>query len=169
MTLYQIREQLGIVTKLGLTSIFLALALLPAGRAADDHSSTHDDHWHPNHVALFVGGTTPLTSKDETVFAVGGAYERRLTELLGVEGLAEFGIGESKRTGLFAFGITARPFTALNPSRARDLLAPLKISTGPGFELVDKEKVTRKAAGSVHFVYGIGVGYDVRSPQQLFL
>ena len=90
------------------------------------------------------------------VFAIGVAYERRLTELLGIEGLAEFGIGDAKRTGLFAFGGTVRPFTLLPDSRARDLLAPVKLATGPGFEIVEKKGET-----TVHFVYGVGAGYEI--------
>ena len=136
--------------------IVLVVALLSTGEALA--SEAHDEHesWHPNHLALFLGGTTPLTSKDETVFAIGVAYERRLTELLGIEGLAEFGIGDAKRTGLFVFGPTVRPFTLLAASRARDLLAPLKFGTGPGFEIVDKKGKT-----TAHFLYGVGVGYDI--------
>ena len=138
---------------------FAALALASEPALASDSPVSADhahDSWHPNHLALFLGGTTPVSSDNSTVVAIGIAYERRFNELLGVESVADFGFGDHKRTALFAAGPTVRLFTLLPTSRRRELLAPLKVGAGPGFEIVDKGNKT-----SVHFLFGITAGYDI--------
>ncbi len=140
---------------------FALAFLFAAGTAvaSEDAATSHDGHadWHPNHLAVFFGGMTPLISNNPTNFAVGAAYERRFTGLWGAEGLADFVLGDHKRTALIAVGPTVRPFTLLEESRSRELLSPLKFSAGPGLEFVDKKgkRVTR------HFVIRAGVGYEI--------
>ena len=107
-------------------------------------------------MGLFLGGLTSISSDNPTVVAIGVSYERRFSELLGLEGVADFGIGDHKRTALFAAGPTVRPFTLLRESRARNRLAPLSLGVGPGFEIVDKE-----GKGSVYFVLRVGTSYDI--------
>ena len=140
---------------LALTSLSLAPEVVLASETGESGNDGHHD-WHPNHIAMFLGGVTPVSSDNSTVFAIGIAYERRFSPLLGIEGLVDFGIGDHKRTALFAAGPTFRPFTLLAGSRGRDLLAPLKLGIGPGFEIVDKKGKT-----SVHFLVGVGTGYDI--------
>ena len=114
---------------------------------SEEHVSHSVEHeWDKNHVAAFVGGMAPLNNGHETSLALGLSYERRLTEMFGLEVLADFTIGSHERTALFATGLTYRPFTELG----------LKLMTGPGFELEQHEGHATK----VNFVYGVGAAWE---------
>ena len=68
-----------------------------ASEAGVSEEDAHE-HWHPNHMGLFLGGLTSISSDNPTVVAIGVSYERRFSELLGLEGVADFGIGDNYRT-----------------------------------------------------------------------
>lgn len=109
-----------------------------------DHHDPH--HWHPNHLALSLGGMSQLEEPHETSLALGLDYERRLTEEVGVEGLSDFTFGEHSRDLLFAATLTLRP------------LGGLKLMAGPGFEVGEE-----KATGHTHadFVLLVGAAYEI--------
>ena len=96
-------------------------------QTAEDDDDHHD---HANHVAVFVGATTPTKKKSETSFTLGADYERRFSDLFGVLGIADLAFGSHKRTGLFAVNLAIHPASGW------------RLAIGPGFELVDKDDPT---------------------------
>jgi hypothetical protein len=128
----------------------LAFALLTAVPAAGQEArgAAHDDdHFHANHVAVVVGGMTPLSETSQTSFALGADYERRLTPLWGVGVGADFTFGDHQRTALFAAAVGFRPTPAL------------RLSTGPGFELVEQDQ-SSGTKYKAYFIYGFAAFYE---------
>ena len=99
-----------------------------------------------NHVAVFVGGMSPVGESNETFFALGLSYERRLNKPFGIEVLADFTVESHGRAALFLAGVTYRPFREYG----------LKLMTGPGFELAEHDGHAIK----VNFVYGVGAAWE---------
>jgi hypothetical protein len=56
----------------------------------DSGSEEHGAHFHPNHFAIFTGGTTELVHDKDTNFTLGADYTRRFTES-GRVGIGVFG------------------------------------------------------------------------------
>ena len=120
---------------------------LPFEANAQNGEITQTEHeWHKNHTAFFVGGMSPVTESKETSLALGIAYERRFTQVFGLETLADLTFGTHERTALFAAGITYRPFGGL------------KLMTGPGFEIEEPNDGSHPA--HVNFVYGVGTSWE---------
>ena len=125
-----------------LTSVSIASETTNESRS---DSETEHEIKH-NHVAVFVGGMSPVGESNETFFALGLSYERRLNESFGIEVLTDFTIGSGGRAALFLAGVTYRPFKEYG----------LKLMTGPGFEIEDHNG----HAIEVNFVYGVGVAWE---------
>ncbi len=129
----------------------LALALLTAAPAygQEAHGDAHeDDHFHANHVAVVVGGMTPLSETSQTSLALGADYERRFNPLWGAGVGVDFTIGDHKRTALFGAAVTFRPTPAL------------RLSTGPGFELVEQDQSSGGTKNKAYFIYGFAAFYE---------
>jgi hypothetical protein len=109
--------------------VFLICPAAPLA-AQNDHADEH--HFHHNHVAVFVGGTTALNEEKggTTSFTVGADYERRVTATLGVMAVADLSIGNHKRQWLAAAMFAYRP------------LDELRLAIGPGLELVDTDETS---------------------------
>jgi hypothetical protein len=136
---------------MGASAVGIALALLLASpawgqEAHDDHHD--DDHFHANHVAVVVGGMTPLSETSQTSFALGADYERRLNPLWGIGIGADFTFGDHKRTALFAGGVSYRP------------TPELRLGTGPGFELVEKDQSGGGTKNKAYFIWGFSAFYE---------
>lgn len=56
-------------------------------RSEEEHGEAH--HFHPNHVALFLGGTTHLEKGTGTYFSLGTDYEYRVSSLVGIGVIGE--------------------------------------------------------------------------------
>lgn len=126
----------------------LCLLLARAGPlAAQEHADDHHD-FHHHHLGVMVGGMTPLSEKSETSFALGAEYEYRFNELWGAGLGVDFTLGDHKRTALVATGVTYR------------LTPDFKLITGPGFEVVEKDKPEGGTKSKVYFVWGFGAAYD---------
>ncbi len=98
------------------SAAWFAFALLTAARvsAQEADGDAHDErHFHRNHVAVVVGGMTPLSETSQTSFALGADYERRLDPVWGVGVGADFTIGDHERSALFGTGVSFRPTPAL--------------------------------------------------------
>ncbi len=124
---------------------FLILASSLAAQEDDDHAA---DHFHHNHLAAMAGGMTPVSATSATSFALGADYERRLNPVWGVGLGADFTFGDHKRTALFAAGATFRPTPAF------------RLATGPGFELVDKDKSDGHTVKKAYFVWFVSAYYE---------
>ena len=125
----------------------LALGLF-VGAAAPAHAQDHDGHsFHLNDLAVTAGGMTPLSDADVTSWALGLDYERRFSASWGASAGAEYIIGDHSRTGLFGAGVTYRP------------VEPLRLSTGPGFEVVEKDKAGGGTKSKLYFLWGFGAYY----------
>ncbi len=103
----------------------LVLALVFYALPMQALSAQGDEHFHHNHLAVMVGGMTPLSATSTTSFAVGVDYERRFTTSVGAGLVADFTFGDHARSSLIATGVTYRPTSAL------------RLSAGPGIELVE--------------------------------
>ena len=139
-----------------------ALTLLAAGFSAPASGQTvsagshaeEEHHFHHNHVAVFLGATTPADQEraGKTSFTVGADYERRFTPALGVMALADFAFGDLKRTALFAAMFAGHPIDAL------------RIALGPGFELVEQNEIAEDGSTSTKhkafFVISSRVNYE---------
>jgi len=119
----------------------------PGLLTAQEHAGDHQG-FHHNHVAVVVAGMTPLSETSETSFALGADYEYRFNERWGAGSGADFTFGDHERTALFMAAATYRPVHAL------------RLGTGPGFELVEKDKEGGGTKNKAYFVWGIGVAYE---------
>ncbi len=128
-----------------LGGILLAAAAGPA--MAQEHADD-DHHFHHHHVGVLVGGMTPLKETSQTSWALGAEYEYRFNERWGTGLGVDFTFGDHKRTALFATGVTYR----LTPA--------LKVMTGPGFEVVEKDKPEGGTKSKAYFLWGFGVAYE---------
>lgn len=115
--------------------ISIAALVVLAGRMAgqeaiEDHAD-EDHHFHHNHIAAFLGATTPLDKErgGTTSFTVGVDYERRFTAVIGAMALADFSFGDLKREAIFAAQFAIRPIEAL------------RLALGPGVELVEEDEI----------------------------
>lgn len=70
----------------------LVFALLTVAQASAQEADD-EEHFQANHVAVVVGGMTPLSETSQTSFALGADYERRLGLLWGVGLGVDFTIG----------------------------------------------------------------------------
>lgn len=132
----------GALVCFGVFLIFPAAPL--AGQ--DDHDDGH--HFHYNHFAVVVGGMTPLSETSETSFALGADYERRVNELWGVGVGVDLTFGDHKRTALIAVAPSYRP------------VPPLRLSTGPGIELVDTDDGSGGTKTKAYFLWEVGAFYE---------
>lgn len=125
-------------------AITLLLMILAGGQAiaADDHG------FHRHHAAISAGGMTPLDEKGETSLALGVDYEYRFDERWGAGVVADAVLGSHKRAALFATGVSFRPTPRL------------RVGTGPGFELVEKDKPDGGTKNKAYFVWGFHGYYE---------
>jgi len=133
------------------SSVTVLSVLLLVGSASTLAAQEHgdDDHdFHHHHVGVLVGGMTPLTEASETSFALGAEYEYRFNELWGTGLGVDFTFGDHKRTALIATGVSYRPIPAL------------KIGTGPGLEMVEKDKLGGGAETKPYFLWGFAAAYE---------
>ena len=72
-----------------LTSVCIASETTNESRP--DSETKHEIQY--NHIAVFVGGMSPVDNSNETFLALGLSYERRLNEPLSIEVLADFTVG----------------------------------------------------------------------------
>ena len=115
--------------------------------SSESHSEIEAEHEiKHNHVAAFVGGMTPFGNPNDTSFALGLSYERRLNQKFGLEALVDLAIGSHGRAALFMAGVTYRPFREYG----------LKLMTGPGFELEEHGGHAVQA----NFVYVVGAAWE---------
>ncbi len=126
----------------------LCLSLAADSARAQDHAE--DDHdFHHHHMGVLVGGMTPLSETSETSFALGAEYEYRFSEKWGTGLGVDFTFGDHKRTALVATGVSYR----LTPS--------FKVGTGPGLELVEKDKAGGGTETKPYFLWGFMFAYDL--------
>ncbi len=135
---------------MGAGAVGLALALVTETPAfgQEAHGDAHDDHFHANHVGVMVGGMTPLAETSRTSFALGADYERRINPTWGAGVGVDFTFGDHKRTALAAGAVTFRATPAL------------KLGTGPGFEVVEKDTSSGGTKNKVYFVWGFMAAYE---------
>ena len=103
----------------------------------DSGSAKHGTHFHPNHVAVFIGATTELEEDKDTHFTLGVDYTRRFTES-GRLGIGVFGEVIFAEHTEFLVGI---PF----------YVYPMKnfwLRAGPGLEIHEEEKKSHSASQS---------------------
>jgi hypothetical protein len=110
--------------------------------AAEDHGFQH------HHVAVSVGGRTPLEATSETSRAVGADYEYRFDARWGAGVIADAAIGSHKRSALISGGVTFRPSPRL------------RLGTGPGLELVEKGKSGGGTKNEAHLIWGVSGYYE---------
>lgn len=123
-----------------------------ATRGPPEHPTSHEDHgFHRNHLALFLGASTPTNEGSETSFTIGADYERRLNKTLGVGGIVDFAIGNFKRTALLGGALFVHP------------IGNLRLLAAPCVEFVEKEAKGRpgeSAKHEAHFAFRLGVAYE---------
>ncbi len=133
------------------SAAWFAFALLTTApvSAQEAHGDAHDEeHFHRNHVAVVVGGMTPLSETGQTSFALGADYERRLDPVWGVGVGADFTIGDHERSALFGTGVSFRPTPAL------------RLGTGPGFELLETDESSGGTKNKAYFIWGFTAFYE---------
>ncbi len=131
--------------------LMVVMAASP-GVAQDPVGHTEEGHDHlANHLALFVGATTPFEETDETSFTVGADYVRRLSELWGIGPLVDFTFGDFKRTALAGAGLFFYP------------VGGLRLLGAPAVELVEKDQPTSEGVTTKHdghFTLRLGAAYE---------
>lgn len=123
-----------------------ALLLQAPSVLAQEQDDHHDFHHH--HVAVVVGGMTPLSETSETSLALGADYTYSFDEHWGAGIGADLTFGDHKRAALFAGGAH---YT---------LPIGLKLGTGPGMEIVEKDKPDGGTKNSSYFVWWVGAAYE---------
>jgi hypothetical protein len=75
----------------GLVVLLLAGPQLLSAQKAHEEGASHSAHFHPNHLAAFVGATSELRGSKKTHFTLGADYVRRFgsSGRFGVGGFAE--------------------------------------------------------------------------------
>ncbi len=133
------------------TILLVALCLPLAGQSGVEDSQADEHHFHHNDIGVFLGGMTPLSKTEQTSFAIGVDYERRITQSIGVGVLVDFVFGDHKRSALVAAMFVGRPVPSL------------RLAIGPGFEVVE-EAVTSNGGtttkNTAYFVIATGAMYD---------
>ncbi len=125
-----------------------AALLFPALSAtAQEHEEGHHD-FHHHHLAVVAGGMTPLSETSETSFAVGADYSYSFDGHWGAGIGADFTFGDHKRAALLAGGVHYA------------LPSGLKLGTGPGMEIVEKDQPDGGTKNSNYFVWWIGAAYE---------
>ncbi len=132
---------------LGVITVLAALTLaLPARIEAEEqehHEPTGEEHFHKNHVAVFVGSTEAEEhhgEKTDPDFTVGFDYERRFSKLFGAGAMLDF-VVEGRREYLVG------PLFILHPGMGAKLFA------APCYQSV-------REGGEVNFVFRSGFGWD---------
>ena len=133
--------------------VALVVALVGALAAGQASAQEGEHHPHCNHVAVFVGGTTPLNEDagGKTSFTVGADYERKLNDYVGAMVLADFAFGDHKRQALFAAFL------------AYHAVKPLRLAVGPGVEFVEKDETsggTTTTKNKAYFVMSSRGSYE---------
>lgn len=128
--------------------ILLGAALIAGVREAPAQQHGDDHEFHRHHVAVMAGGMTPLSVTSETSWALGVDYSYNFNEQWGAGIGADFTIGDYKRSSLFAGGVSY------------SLLGGLKLGTGPGIEIVEKDQPSGGTKNSSYFVWWFGTSYQ---------
>jgi len=116
------------------------------GLTAQEHGDEHS--FHHNHVAILAGAMTPLSETSQTSFALGADYEYRFNERWGTGVGIDFTFGDHKRAALIATGVAYRPVPAL------------RLGTGPGLEVVEKDKPEGGTKSTPYFLWGLSAAYE---------
>ena len=120
----------------------LLFLILFVGVSGNNNAWAEPEGVEHRHKIYLFGGVTQEDSEIDGSLGLG--YEYRITELLGIAGLAEFTGGEAERAMAFGIGATVHPY------------AGLYFLAGPGFEIVDPKHEDREEL----FLFRLGVGYD---------
>ncbi len=86
-----------------------------------------------NHVAIFLGAATN-TDTDDTSFALGADYERRLNQLWGVGLIAEVALGDLERDALLVLPLFLHPTPQIRLTGAAGVEFKRLFSKGDGDE-----------------------------------
>ena len=133
----------------GIVPVLSGLFVLGVTCPLAGQEDASDDHrFHHHHVAVVAGGITPLSETSETSFAMGADYEYRFDERWGTGVAVDFTFVDHKRTALVATGITYRPTPAL------------RLGTGPGFEVVEKDQPAGGTKSTPYFLWGVSGAYE---------
>ncbi len=134
-----ITRSLGFITLLAITA--------PAGAEGGSMISTpHLEHG-PHHLSLLLAGTD--VSSEDPAFTIGGDYEYRLNDLIGVGAVIEHAFGELEATSVLAV-VDIHIFRGL------------ALQVGPGYEFSEKHDVF---IGRVGALYEFEFGQYTLSPQ----
>lgn len=122
----------------------------PAGEAhqaaeehGEEHGQEHGEHFHANHLALFIGSTEAEEhhgEKGDRDFTLGVDYERRLSSLFGIGGMFDW-VVEGRREWLLG------PIGFLHPYKG------LKFFAAPCYQHI-------REGEEDEFVFRIGAGWD---------
>ena len=118
----------------------------PAGEsheATEEHGEEHGEHFHKNHLAMFVGSTEAEEhhgEKGDPDFTLGVDYERRLSPLFGVGGMFDW-VVEGRREFLVG------PIGFLHPYKG------LKFFAAPCYQRI-------REGEEDNFVFRVGTAWD---------
>lgn len=111
--------------------------------ATEEHAEEHGEHFHKNHLAVFVGSTEAEEhhgDKGDPDFTLGIDYERRLSSLFGVGGMFDF-VVEGRREWLLG------PIGFLHPYKG------LKLFAAPCYQKI-------RVGVESNWVFRVGVAWD---------
>jgi hypothetical protein len=115
----------------------------PSLEVVAEHAEEHEEHYHENHMALFVGSTEAEEhhgEKGDPDFTIGLDYERRLNKLFGLGAFAEW-VAEGNREYLLG------PMVFLHPYKGAKLYA------APCYQHIQE-------SGTDNFVFRVGASWD---------
>ena len=126
----------------------VVMTLLPAGAALGQESQADDHEVHPNHLGVFVGGTSQLQGDKFLGGTLGLDYERRFGDF-GVLGRVDFLKGDHERALLLNVDVAYHP------------TENWRLAFGPGFESVEEDGSMGETEKNLHFVLALGVEYSI--------
>jgi len=136
------------------TATFLAVAFAMISAptlGAQEHGTSGDQAAHEGHnnqVALFVGAATHL-HHEETGFAIGLEFERRLAHRVYLGVFGEYASSKLERDFLFGVPLAVSP------------VGHLYLWAGPGIEFVSEEdETTGIEHNKTEFLLRLGTGYN---------
>ena len=106
------------------------------------------EEFHPNHIAVIVGGVTPVEEAGDTSFLLGADYERRLNEDWGVMVVTAFTFGAHTRASILGIAMSYRPIPAL------------RFGIGPGVEFVEAADSSDDGNYGAHALVGVSAFYE---------
>ena len=150
-------QKLYLIGRLSQSALIVAAMLVVAGqanmlRAQEESAGTHEEehHGHDNAVALFLGGATHLGSdghSNESGFALGLEYARRVASRLKIGLLAEYASIDQRKDYIFAL-----PLFALVTEK-------LALVAAPGVEFATHEEGGHEEE-ETEFLFRFGTIYE---------